>query len=111
MKPVTVTCLIAAAPDAVFAAIVDIENIPNTSPDTVSVAFLTDQRSGPGTTFRETRRMGKNKTQDFDLELVECDPAARTARFVNETHGTNWDTEMSVVPEGERSRVQFTMAA
>lgn len=111
MKPVTVTDLIAADPDSVFATIVDVESIPLTSPDTVTVEFLTEQRSGAGTSFRETRKMGRQKEQQFDLELVECDPATRTARFVNETHGTIWDTEMSVVPEGGGSRVEFTMAA
>jgi len=111
MKPVTVTAVIRADPDSVFASIVDIELIPQMSPDTVSVEFLTEQRRGAGTTFRETRQMGKNKTQDFDLELTECDPEARTARFVNETHGTVWDTGMSVVPEGSGCRVRFSMAA
>lgn len=110
MKPVTVTATITADPDRVYEAIVDIERLPETSPDTVSVAFLGEQRSGPGTRFRETRRMGK-RTQDFDLELVECDASARTARFVTDTDGTVWDTAMEVVIDGDRCRARFTMEA
>ncbi len=110
MKPVTVTATIAAAPDRVYETIIDIERLPQTSPDTVSVAFLGEQRSGAGTRFRETRSMGK-KTQRFELELSECDATARTARFVSNHEGTVWDTHMDVVPDGEGCRVQFRMAA
>ncbi len=110
MKPVTVTATIAADPDRVYEAIIDIEHLPETSPDTVSVEFLGEQRSGPGTRFRETRSMGR-KTQQFDLELTECDAAARTARFVTEHDGTIWDTRMDVAQDGSGSRVQFTMEA
>ena len=110
MKPVTVAATIAADPDRVYEAIIAIERLPETSPDTVSVEFLGEQRSGPGTRFRETRQMGKN-TRDFDLELTECDASARTARFVAETDGTVWDTRMEGAEEGSGSRVQFTMEA
>lgn len=58
MKPVTVTATIAAAPDRVYETIIDIERLPETSPDTVSVTFLGEQRSGAGTRFRETRQNG-----------------------------------------------------
>ncbi len=107
---VTVESSIAALPDRVFDALVDIERFPETSPDCVSIRFLGEQRRGVGTRFVETRRAGKG-TQDFELELTECDPVARTARFVNETHGTLWDTTMRVVPEGQGSRVSFAMDA
>jgi hypothetical protein len=80
MKPVTVTAAIAADPDLVYETIIDIEGLPETSPDTVSVTFVGEQRAGPGTRYRETRRMGKKKTLEFDLELRECDAAARTPR-------------------------------
>ena len=110
MKPITVATPIAADPDRVFATIGDIERLPETSPDTVSVAFLGEQRSGAGTRFRETRQMGK-RSQDFDLELRECDASARTARFVSDHQGTVWDTRMVVVPEGTGSHVEFVMEA
>ena len=110
MKPVTVAATIAADPDRVFEAIVAIERLPETSPDTVSVTFLGEQRAGAGTRFRETRRMGK-KTQEFELELTECEPYGRTARFVTDHEGTVWDTRMSVAEAASGSRVEFTMAA
>jgi len=107
---VTAESPIAAPADRVFAALVDIERFPETSPDCVSIRFLTEQKTGAGTRFVETRRAGK-KTQDFELELTECDPAARTARFVNETHGTLWDTTMRVTEAGAGSHVTFAMDA
>ena len=110
MTPVTVTASIQADPALVYDAIVDIERLPETSPDTVSVAFLGEQRAGPGTRFRETRRAGK-RTQEFELELKACDAEARTARFVCEMHGTVWDTQMRVDPASGGSVVEFTMAA
>lgn len=110
MKPITVTATIAASPDRVYDAIVDIERLPETSPDTLSIAFASEQRTGPGTKFRETRQMGK-KTAEFDLELAECDAAARTARFVSNHEGTVWDTRMNVEEDGDGTRVAFTMDA
>lgn len=110
MKPIVVTADIAADPDRVYATIVDIERLPETSPDTVSVTFVTEQRSGPGTRFRETRAMGK-RSQEFDLELRECDATARTARFVSDHEGTSWDTSMVVTPVGDGCHVAFTMDA
>jgi len=110
MKPITVTATIAAEPDRVYETIVDIEHLPETSPDTLSVAFLGEQRSGPGTRFRETRQMGK-KTAEFELELAECDASARTARFVSRHQDTVWDTRMQVVERDSGSHVSFTMDA
>jgi len=110
MKPVTVSADIAADPDFVYEAIVDVERLCETSPATISVTFLSEQRSGPGTRYRETRRMGKT-SRDFDLELADCDAAARTARFVSEMEGTVWDTTMKVTAAGPGSHVEFTMAA
>jgi carbon monoxide dehydrogenase subunit G len=110
MKPVTVSATIAADPDRVYEAIVDIERLTETSPATLSVTFLSEKRSGPGTRYRETRRMGKT-SRDFDLELAECDAQRRTARFISEMEGTVWDTTMKVLPSGGGSYVEFTMAA
>jgi hypothetical protein len=110
MKPVAVSAHIAADPDRVYEAIVDIERLPETSADTVAVAFVGEQRSGPGTRFRETRRAGK-RTQAFELELAECDASSRTARFVSDMHETVWDTRMRVVPADGGAHVEFTMEA
>lgn len=110
MKPVTVSTTIGADPDRVYAAVIDIERLPKTSPDTVAITFLGDQRTGAGTRFRETRSMGK-QTADFDLELAECDAQARTARFISDMDGTVWDTRMQVIAQGDGSHVSFTMEA
>ncbi len=109
MTTVTVETHIKAPADAVFEAVSNIENIPTTMPDVVSVEFLGDQRSGVGTRFRETRSAG-GKEMTFDLEVAGYDPAARTMRFVTDSHGTVWDTTVSVHEDGDASNVTFAMA-
>lgn len=110
MKPVTVAITIEAAPDLVYQTIVDIERLPQTSPDTISVRFVGSQHSGAGTRFVETRT-GGGRSQEFELELTECDPRARTARFVSDMDDTVWDTTMRVTPEPMGCHVQFSMEA
>ncbi len=45
----------------------------------------------------------------FDLEVRGYDPRARTVRYVTDTHGTTWDTTVTVHPEGDGTRVCFAM--
>jgi len=99
MTQVTVTKTINAPSEAIFRAVSDIDNLPNTNPDIVGIEFLTEQRSGVGTRFRETRRMKKGKELVTELEVTEYDPAGRV-RMVADTHGTIWDTVFTVTPSG-----------
>lgn len=108
MTIVSVETAISASPDAVFAAVSEIENFPATNPATQSVELLTEQRRGAGTRFREVRVMN-GKEMAFDLEVAAYDPENRTIRFVNETHGTLWDTTVTVVPEADGARARFVM--
>jgi len=108
MITVTVEALIDATPDAVFHALSDIENFPSTNPATQSVAFLGEQQQGIGTRFREVRLMN-GQEMAFDLEVAGYDAEARTTRFVNETHGTVWDTTVTVTPEVGGARARFAM--
>ncbi|MCA9705094.1 MAG: SRPBCC family protein [Myxococcales bacterium] len=109
MTTVTAETHIDASPDVVFHAISDIEGMPKTNPQVVRVAFLTEQRQGVGTRFRETRRMN-GKEHHFDLEVRDFDAGARRVRYVTDTHGTTWDTTVSVSPDGDGARVHFAMA-
>lgn len=93
MPTVTVFQTIEAPAAIVFAAVSDIAALPSTNPDIVAIEFLTDQRVGVGTRFRETRKMGNTEVVT-DLEVYEYDPDRHRFRCVADTHGTTWDTTM-----------------
>ncbi len=85
--------------DSIFAAVADIENLPATNKDIKSIEFLTEQRSGVGTRFRETRVM-KGKQHITELEVTEYQPSQRL-RMVTDSHGTVWDTVFTISAAGE----------
>ena len=95
MPTVTVSQPMDAPAEVVFDAITNIENLPDTNPDIVKIEFLTDQRSGVGTRFKETRKMG-NGEHVTTLEVREYDPEALHYRCVTLDDGTTWDTVMRV---------------
>jgi len=108
MPVVRVSAHIGAPADAVFAAITDLAALPDTIPNVVAVEFLTEQRTGAGTRFKETRLMN-GKEHVTELEVVEQDDAARTARMVSDMHGTVWDTRIQVSPADGGSLAEFAM--
>lgn len=75
---------------AVFDAITNIEKFPEKNPDIINVEILTDQKTGVGTRFRETRRMGKREGVT-ELECTEYVENERV-RFVTDQGGTIWDS-------------------
>lgn len=109
MTQVAVTRHIAAPVDVVFRAVTDIEMLPETNPDIVSIKFLSDGRSGVGTRFREIRRMG-NKQSATELEVTEL-VEREHARMVADSHGTVWDTRFTVRPVEGGTELALTMDA
>lgn len=93
MGTTSVTRTIAAPVSAVFDAISSIENFSQIVPDIVKVEFLGDQRTGVGTRFRETRRMGKREVAT-ELHLTEYE-RDRHVRMVSDQGGTVWDSLFS----------------
>jgi hypothetical protein len=67
-------------------------------PQIVGVEFLSEQRRGVGTRFRETWRMGKRRAST-ELEVTEYVPNQHV-RLVTEQGGTVWDTVFRVKPAG-----------
>lgn len=108
MTTITVRRAIDAPADQVFATASDIERFPDANPDVLAVEFVTEQRSGAGTRFRETRRHG-NKQMVTELEVTEYDPAARRVRMVTDMGGTVWDTIFEVRETAAGSEVVATM--
>ncbi len=82
--------LINAPVDVVFRALTDIENFPEKNPDIVKVELLTDEKTGVGSRFRETRRMN-NKEGSTELECTEYIQDEKV-RFVADQGGVIWDS-------------------
>ncbi|MEL7061162.1 MAG: SRPBCC family protein [Acidobacteriota bacterium] len=95
---VTVSDVIDSPAEAVYGALGAIEDIPRRDAAVRRIEFLSDQRSGAGTRFRETRAMGK-RLVETELEVTEAVPG-ESIRFVSDAGGTVWDTLYSCAPEG-----------
>ncbi|MGI9595814.1 MAG: SRPBCC family protein [Acidimicrobiales bacterium] len=65
-------------------------------PAITNVEFLSEQKTGVGTSFKETRLMGK-RSGTTELEVTEYqDP--ETVRLVSDQGGTIWDTTYTYAP-------------
>jgi carbon monoxide dehydrogenase subunit G len=97
--------------DAVFETVSDISNYTKAVPELVRVEFVTEQRVGVGTRFRETRRMGKREATT-ELEVTEYERNERV-RMVSDAGGTIWDSVFTVTPEedGSGTRLDVVMEA
>ena len=109
MVTIRATQDIAAAPEIIFDAVSNIENLPNTSPEIVAIELLSETRSGVGTRFRETR-LHKGKEMITELEVTEYEPN-KHVRMVADSHGTIWDTAFTLQPAGAATRLSLTMDA
>ena len=100
---------IAAPVDVVFRAITEIEKFPEKNPAIVKVEILSDQKSGVGTRFRETRRM-KDKENSTVLECTEFVENERV-RFVADEGGTIWDSVFTTSPTDQGTELTLEMDA
>ncbi|HVH99764.1 MAG TPA: SRPBCC family protein [Enhygromyxa sp.] len=109
MASIVVTRLISAPVEAVFDAVAHIDRFSQVVPDIVRVEYVSEQKRGVGTRFRETRRMnGKEATVELAVtEYVEND----RVRLVADSHGTVWDTLFTVAPSGGGTVLTMTMDA
>lgn len=88
-----------APPALVFETIASPERLPEVNPAVRKVEFLTEQRSGLGTRFRETRVMGGREAES-EFEYTEHEAPERV-RIVTDAGGAVWDTVMTVTPGAE----------
>ncbi len=109
MATTTVSRIIRAPIEKVFDTIAHIESFSKALPNIVSVEFLTEQRKGVGTRFRETRLMGKRKAST-ELEVTEYVENERI-RLVSDQGGTIWDTVFTVQPAAEGVELKMVMDA
>lgn len=112
MPVVTESVRIAAPADAAFRVLSELERQPERFEEVQSMEYLSEGGfTGVGTRIREVRAMSGGQTLATELEVIEYDPEARVIRMVADTHGTIWDTRMSVAEEEGGCRVTFAMDA
>ena len=93
----------------VFDTVAHIENFSKAIPDIVNIEFLTENRTGVGTKFKETRVM-KGREATVELEVTEYEPNQRI-RIVSDTHGTVWDTVFTVAENAGQTQLEMVMDA
>lgn len=109
MSTITVTRAIAAKPERVFDTVAHIENFAEVVESIINVEFLSEQRTGVGTRFRETRLM-KGREATSTLEVTEYEPHRRI-RLVSDEGGAIWDTVFTVKPMGASTELFMVMKA
>ena len=100
---------IAAPVDVVFRALTDIETFPEKNPNIVKTELLTEQKTGVGSRFRETRRM-KDKEGSTDLECTEFVENEKV-RFVADQGGVIWDSVFTTSPAANGTDLVLEMDA
>ena len=110
MGTTTAIRIIQAPIHLVFESVGHIENYAKVVPEIIRVEFLSEQKSGLGARFRETRQMGKREGST-ELEVTEYEPSQRI-RLVADQGGTIWDTIYTTRElEGGRVELKLVMEA
>ena len=109
MKPITIVKTISAPVKLVFKTIAHIEEFSKVVDDIVNIEFLSDNKTGTGARFKETRMMkGREATTELEVkEYVENEKV----RIVAESQGTVWDTLFLVKEENSSTVLKMTMEA
>lgn len=109
MKPIILTKSINAPINLVFNTIAHIEEFAKVVNDIVDVEFLSENKTGLGARFRETRMMkGKKATTELEVTEYKVD---EKIRLVAEAGGTIWDTLFTVKEENGKTILAVTMNA
>ena len=109
MTRVVVIREIRAPIDFVFRSISNISQLPQTVPEIEKVEFLSENQSGIGTRFRETRLIN-GKESITDLEVTEY-AQNEYIRMKADSHGIVWDSLFKVEKAGEFTQLTLTMDA
>ena len=100
---------ISSSIENVFETLSQAEQFSKAVPGIQSIEFLTEQREGVGTKFRETRLMN-GKEAATELEITELDENHRI-RMVSDAGGTIWDTVFTVQETGAGTQLRMVMDA
>lgn len=109
MSRTTVSRQIQAPIAKVFETVAHIENFQKVIPDITNVEFLSEEKTGVGARFIETRNMN-GKSASVELEVKEYVPNDMI-RIVSDVHGTVWDTSFTVKNQGDKTELTMVMDA
>ena len=109
MKSIKSSRQIQADLEKVFETISDVRNFSKAVPAITKVEFITEQKSGAGTRFLETRKMGKRE-HTCELAVTEFSEN-ESIRIVSDAGGTVWDSIFKVRKEGEGVELTLEMEA
>ena len=109
MRTIVVTRSIAAPIEKVFDVISGPEGFSKAVPHIKKIEFLTEQKSGAGTRFKETRLMGKRE-HTVELAITEFVENERV-RMVSDAGGTIWDSVFTLSPKGDQVEMRMAMEA
>lgn len=109
MSKISITRRIHAPIEYVFQTISDIRNFSRAIPDIKNVEFLSEQKTGVGTRFRETREFN-GQDVSTELEVTEY-KEDRYVRLVFDTQGTVWDSLFTVSEMDSDSELTLEMKA
>lgn len=109
MSTITLSKKINAPKELVFKTVADIQNFSKAVPDIINVEFLSDQKYGVGTKFRETRDMNGREVAT-ELEVTELVENAHI-RIVSDTMGTVWDSVFTVERKEDGTELTLIMDA
>lgn len=107
MKAIQLSRSIDAPARLVFSTISDIRNFSEAVPEIIHTEFMTEQKSGTGTRFKETRSM-KGRESTVEIEVAEYVENNRV-RMVSEAGGSVWDTLFTVEEAGGITRLNMNM--
>ncbi|MEL7497489.1 MAG: SRPBCC family protein [Planctomycetota bacterium] len=107
MKSIHITRTIDAPLELVFQTVSDVRNFSKAVPHIQKIEFITEQQSGAGTRFRETRLMnGRESTVELEVtELIEND----RVRMISDAGGTIWDTVFTVSQVADKVTLDMNM--
>jgi uncharacterized membrane protein len=109
MTRTSISISVDAPIEKVFAAVADVDTFPNRAEAIIHVELLSEQRSGVGTRFRETRTI-KGRESQTELEVTEY-VENKCIRLVADQGGTIWDTIFVVERLDSETRLDLTMDA
>lgn len=109
MSRIKITKTINAPVGFVFRTISDIQKFSEAVPDIINIEMLSNNTSGVGTRFRETRLMN-GKEVSTELEVTEYEEN-KLIRLFADSHGTVWDSLFRVKERGGKTELVLVMEA
>jgi hypothetical protein len=104
-----ITKTIDAPISKVFNTVADIRSFSEAIPNIIDVEFLSDQKNGKGTRFKETREFnGREATTILEVTDYQED---QKIQLISDSGGTVWDSIFEVQPDNEATRLTLHMEA